>query len=569
MTPPPFPSAPGAPDEIRLSPRAWLVLIALAFVALAPGVFSVPPMDRDEARYAQATSQMWESGDFIDIRFQDEPRYVKPVGIYWMQVVTTAPWGADAPIGAHRLPSLFGALLAVAATAWLTARFYGSSAGFAAGLILALCFAMQIESRTAKTDAALLAAGVFAQGALMMLMTRVREARPAFIGWPAVFWAAHGAALLIKGPIILMVSVLTLVGYVAWTRDWRALGRLRPLPGVGLALAIFLPWVIAITAATGGDFLQESVGHALLGKVGEADDSHGGPFGYHTLLSPVTLWPGAALLGLAGLYAWSRRGENETRFLIAWILPTWLVFELVQTKLPHYVLPTFPAIAMLAALAMVEAPALLERLRAKLLHGVIAALVVLVGLVLSALPVAGAWYFDQPIGAASWIASILGLTATVSAGLLAVRPSPDQLLATGVATAAFYAALFGVAIPGIDAMWPSDRVADLVDRLEGCETVSVATAGYREPSNVFHFGSETALTDGPGAAAHLLADPACGIAVVDIEEADAFFAVLREAGAGVRTLGRVDGHNMVKGAELSLTVFVLEGSRLRLAGEGG
>ena len=72
--------------------RAAAVLLAAALLSFLPGFFAIPPIDRDEARFAQATKQMVESGDYIDIRFQDEVRYKKPVGIYWLQagVVKTA-----------------------------------------------------------------------------------------------------------------------------------------------------------------------------------------------------------------------------------------------------------------------------------------------------------------------------------------------------------------------------------------------------------------------------------------------------------------------------------------------
>src|SRR5262245_29557376 len=72
--------------------RAVAFLVALALLAFVPGFFQIPPIDRDEARFAQATKQMVQSGDYVDIRFQDESRYKKPIGIYWLQgiVVKTA-----------------------------------------------------------------------------------------------------------------------------------------------------------------------------------------------------------------------------------------------------------------------------------------------------------------------------------------------------------------------------------------------------------------------------------------------------------------------------------------------
>src|SRR5712671_2974990 len=94
---------------------AWLV--ALCLIAFLPGFFTIPPLDRDEARFAQATKQMLESGDYVDIRFQDESRYKKPVGIYWLQAgVVKLGEAAGVPrahtrIWLYRLVSLAGARL--------------------------------------------------------------------------------------------------------------------------------------------------------------------------------------------------------------------------------------------------------------------------------------------------------------------------------------------------------------------------------------------------------------------------------------------------------------------------
>jgi len=75
---------------------ARLALLAVLCLALLlPGIDAVPPVDRDESRFAQAARQMLESGDFIDIRFRDEPRHNKPVGIYWLQSAAAAIFGAD------------------------------------------------------------------------------------------------------------------------------------------------------------------------------------------------------------------------------------------------------------------------------------------------------------------------------------------------------------------------------------------------------------------------------------------------------------------------------------------
>lgn len=595
-----------------LSNRAWLALVLIALLAMAPGLSSLPVMDRDEARYAQAASQMMETGDYVDIRFQESARHVKPAGIYWMQVISALPFGgADAEIWAYRLPSLLGMLIAVIGTAWLGARLFGAQVGVTAGILLAVAVMSQVEARTAKTDAMLLAAGVLAQiGLIMMLLKAEAGEKLKFIGWPLLFWAASGAAIMIKGPIITMVSALTLLGYFAFKHhaNWlfslfglavvievakllgldflpggiavmlgglsgifvfdlirdsetrSALAKFHWFKGLAVLAAIALPWLIAINIATDGAFLQESVGHALFGKVGEADDSHGGPFLYHTLLSPAMFWPGAALLGLAILAGWAGRKSPEVRLLIVWALPTWIVFEFVQTKLPHYVLPAFPAMAVLAGIGLSRFGELVTGWKSKALHIVWIVLAMVAGLAIAAVPTYGAIELGETDQLLPYLASGAGLLAVIAIGWFALRPGLDRLLSVSGLAALTYLLAFGFAIPSVDAAWPSNRVDRIVDQLTGCDAFPAATAGYREPSNVFYLGTFTDLTDGAGAADHLLAYRDCGIAVVDASERDAFLTALGDH--ELRTLGQVDGVNLVKGDEMSLEIVTLEESRV-------
>ncbi|MEM8985643.1 MAG: glycosyltransferase family 39 protein [Pseudomonadota bacterium] len=542
--------------------KAWAVLMLIALAVTVPGVASIPTMDRDEARYSQAARQMIETGDYVDIKFQEQDRHVKPIGIYWMQVAAVTPFGgADAPQWAHRLPSVIGALAAVAATAWLAARIAGPQAGFSAALLLALTLGLAVEARTMKTDAVLLASGAFAQAALFVILRRGTDATK-FWGAPAVFWAASGFALMVKGPIIAMVSATTALGYGLWARDWSWVKRLKILPGIGVLIAIAAPWLIAITVKTGGGFLEESIGHALMGKVAQGDDSHGAPPGYHTVLFLATFWPGAALAALMAAYAWVKRADADVKFLIAWVVPTWIIFEAVATKLPHYILPTFPAFALLAAFAIRDGAHMLQNTRVRRAHWIMMALAGVVSLAIAFLPLIAERELGQPHSAASFAAALVGVALTAAMLFLAAKPSAPRLLPLAAATFAFYIAAFQIAIPGIDRLWVTDRMAQEVAALNGCEEISVATAGTREPSNVFLFGTKTVLGDGAIAAEHLLANPDCGLALVDGRDKDAFLATLEAADAEHRSLGNVQGTNYVKGRDLDMELLVLDGARL-------
>src|ERR1700746_2414762 len=120
-------------------------LLAMSLVWFLPGFFNTAPIDRDEARFAQASKQMIESGEYIDIRFQDEVRYKKPVGIYWLQVAAVKAASAlgfrQAPptIWLYRIPSLVGAIGAVLLTYWAGLALVSRRAAVLAAVMMASC----------------------------------------------------------------------------------------------------------------------------------------------------------------------------------------------------------------------------------------------------------------------------------------------------------------------------------------------------------------------------------------------------------------------------------------------
>lgn len=523
----------------RPGPLRYLALLFVAVALLLPGQFDLPPSDRDEARFAQASKQMLESGDYLRISFQDEARLKKPAGIYWLQAGSASLFGGvDAPIWAYRLPALLGAALAAALSAWALKALIGWRAAALAGMMIALTPLLQVEARIAKTDAMLLAVIALSMGALARLMIRGAAASR---GVWALFWGALGAGVLLKGPIVFLPAL----GAAAWVtvteRSALRLRALKPLQGLGLMLLIAAPWFIAITIETEGAFWRESLLKDMLSKVASGREAHGAPPGTYLASLLGTFWPWAALLPLALAAAWRRRGEMETAFLLGWIIPCWLVFELTPTKLPHYVLPVWPALAGLAALELAgPAPGVLWR---RIVTGLWA--IPAVGLTLGAalaLPVIE--------GRVSWLAILLALgggAMLAGAGLALWRWRMERFAAFSMGGAALlYAAIFGLVLPGLDRAFVAPRLQEA--RLEtGCAG-PVALAGFAEPSAVFLLGTETLLTDGDGAAA-ALADGRAGLAIIEDRARGGF-----DPGAA-RAVGVVEGFNYSKGDPVRLTLF--------------
>ncbi len=538
--------------------RACGLLIVFSLIAFLPGFFQIPPVDRDEARFAQATKQMLESGQYIDIHFQDEVRYKKPVGIYWLQAIAVkAGEAAGIPqarttIWLYRLPSLFGAIGAVLLTYWTALAFVGRRTALLAGLMMASSVLLGVEARLAKTDAMLLFTSVAAMGAMARIYLMSRRTPELAVGWrlPAILWTAMAAGVLIKGPLILMFVGLTALTLSIADRSGRWLWSLRPLAGFAWLIALVLPWFAAILIKSGGSFIAQSVGEDMLSKVFGGQELHGAPPGVYFLLFWITFWPGSILAGVAAPRIWQARREPGARFLLAWLIPSWLVFEAVITKLPHYVLPLYPAIAILIA-GILEGGGLYNK--RWLVRGTVGWFIfpaaIAIGVVVIFIIV------GRDLGIAAWpfatAAAILGLFAW----WLYEVDGPERSLLRGMVASVFIAlTVYAVTFPSLPALFPSALIADGL-RASGCAQPHVASTGYyQEPSLVFLMGTDTRFTDGAGAAEFLRAGP-CHFALVDARSERSFVQRANAIGLRYALSQHVDGYNISIGRPVMLTVF--------------
>jgi len=543
--------------------RALGVLLLVSLFLFLPGFFQIPPVDRDEAYFAQATKQMIETGDYVDIRYQDDVRYRKPVGIYWLQaaVVNTAEAlglpNARTTIWLYRIPSLLGAIGAVVATYWCALAFVSRRGAMLAAVMLAASALLGVEARLAKTDAVLLFTIVAAMAVLARAyLASKRGAANVKLGWgpAAIFWSALAAGILIKGPVNLMVVGLAAITLSIFERSARWLLALRPLAGIGWLVLIVLPWFIAIYARVGSAFLVGALGHDMLSKLANGQETHGAPPGLYFLLFFATFYPGSILAGLAAPAVWAVRREPAARFLLAWLVPSWIVFELVVTKLPHYVLPLYPAVAILIAGA-VETKVLSRR--PWLVRGAV-------------------WWFIAPIliGFGAVICAVIVnhglallawpfLAASIVCGLFAWQLYEDDGAERSFmrATAAMVltaVGVFAVVIPSLMPAFPSVALANVL-RASNCAHPLAASSGYEEPSLVFLAGTETHLTDASGAA-DFLRQGACRFAFIDARQERAF--ALRAEAVGLRydRGANIEGFNISNGQSINIAVFASAGA---------
>jgi len=376
-------------------PFAALTLVALCLAVYVPGMVGIGPIDRDESRFAQASRQMLESvtlpadqldpelhrGGLVVPRVGGRDRLNKPPLIYWLQsasaYVSTGGDSARDAIWMYRVPSVIGALLAVLITWRIGCSMFDPRVGWLAGALLAVAPVVVIDAHQARADQVLLACTTGAMWGLWNVF-RASHAGRGVLGWALLMWLFIAAGVMTKGPITPMVVVLSALAFSWFGRDWRWLGACKPLMGVAIVVASVAPWVYFVAQHVGFDQYWAIISDEVFGRSGSAKEGHWGPPGYHLVLLVALFWPGSMLTGLAFGWAWKRgvlgRGAAQQSggfiarvrsvwrgraggmpayaFLVAWILPSWIVFELVATKLPHYTLPLYPALAILSARAV-------------------------------------------------------------------------------------------------------------------------------------------------------------------------------------------------------------------------
>lgn len=434
------PASPALFDQFARGWRGYVLIALIALTSALMGAGSVPVTDSDEARFAQASRQMVESGDYVRIRFQDGERNRKPVGIHWLQAASV---NAMEPfrerqnaIWPYRLPSALGLVLASLATLWAGTVLFGPRTGFIGAAIFSAGLLASAEGMLAKTDAVTTGLTALALAALAQL--RAGSTRPRLVA--LVFWAAIGCGVLVKGPVTPLVAALALAVLALWERRAAWMKPLAFWPGPALALAIALPWFVAIGAATDGRFYADFLLREIWLKLAGGDHAHGGAPAYHVLWLPLLIFPATYALPAAARLSWSAiraprddAANSAFRFLIAWAAPVFLFFEMMPTKLIHYALPAYPAVALMCAAGLFA-------MRGKRWRTAHPAGLVLFG-------VAGAL-----------IVALMAVVSTFMPGYLA-----DAGLRRAVATALLGAAILGAAIAGLMLLRrPAARAAVLV-----------------------------------------------------------------------------------------------------------
>ena len=355
-----------------LPARGAFLLLALSGALLLFRLGTVPLLGPDEPRYARVAVEMHRAGEWVTPTLQGQPWLEKPALYYWLASAAFHLLGETET--AARLPSVLAALLFVGSTALVGARIFGPAVGLHAGFILATSLLPFVYGRAAAMDM-LLAATVTAATGLIGLRLLGIAGRLAV---PAAF-ALIGLATLAKGPLGLLLPGLVAFAYVVATRDRTALRALVSPAGIALFLLVAGPWYVLILLDQGRHFVDVFLLNHNLARFTSAIHRHAGPVFYYLplVVAGIFPWSGFVLPALVGVRP---RASRADLFVLLWLALPFVLFSLAGSKLPGYVLPCLPPLALLMGRAVARLVA-----GAPAPFGAGGRAVALVGLVLGAL----------------------------------------------------------------------------------------------------------------------------------------------------------------------------------------
>jgi 4-amino-4-deoxy-L-arabinose transferase-like glycosyltransferase len=356
-------------DALSLQPVQLLLLLLLAGTLFFLGLGSTGLTDRDEGRNAEAGREMYEQGQWISPTFNYEPRFAKPVFVYWLMSLSYHLFGISE--FSARLPS------AVAGTALILLQylFLTRCRGPVLALFGAAMLLLNIEilglGRLALTDSVL---NLFVTLSLFGFWLGY-HGKGGSRHWLWLFYAGMALATLTKGPVGVLIPLITVAGYLLLVRGWRRFWqRGFPLAGLAVLFLMAAPWYAAMLMIH-GDHYTTSARADTVGRFFGAMEGHGGtllfyipillfgffpwsgwlPFAWYRAF---TSWRAARRENLAppeidsnGL-AWRQEqavADQLDWFAAIWLFVGFLFFSFSSTRLPHYIAPLFPAAAILTA----------------------------------------------------------------------------------------------------------------------------------------------------------------------------------------------------------------------------
>jgi 4-amino-4-deoxy-L-arabinose transferase-like glycosyltransferase len=346
---------------LKFAPPKYAILFFACVLFHIAGTWSLPLIDRDEPRFAEASREMIQRGDYIVPYFNDQLRLDKPPLTYWAQTVSYRIFGQND--FAARFPAAVAAALLAVTIPVRGLRIGGERVGWRAAIIFTLCLQTFIHAKAAVADMwlALFVSTAHWSGLELLrdglIQSEHRKSDPQYpiSIWWFIFYISLALGFLAKGPIA-WVPLLTVASTIFYAPNLQLGRRFKFIRGIALMLAIIAAWGIPALIQTHGEFLRIGIGRHVIGRSLGAMEGHGwNSLGGYLLLLPfyfvtvfVSFFPWSIKLPALLKRLWRER-DNIDRYLLSGVAIIFIIFSLIKTKLPHYTLPAFGLLALLLA----------------------------------------------------------------------------------------------------------------------------------------------------------------------------------------------------------------------------
>lgn len=494
-----------------------LILCAAAVLALW-GVWGYDLWAPDEPYFGEGAREMIADGQWAVPHVNGEVTTDKPPLFFWLIALFSLPFGKVLSLTA-RLPSVLASLGTVWLTMRLGRRLFGDTVGALSGIVLMTTYLFWDKARTAQIDALLCCLVLVALSAFEAF--RAGDANPRRAG--LLFWTAAGLAVLAKGPVGVLIPLGIAVTVLAFDRDLGAWKRFAPWTGPLVFIAIVASWITCATLwgpdtySVWGAFEKHVLNRAIHGM------HHKQPPWYYLTVLPVQLLPWSALLPGALVYAWRRRTDANDRFLLVHALFVCVFFSMWTEKRDLYVLPAYPAFALLLSRMLAaadDATRLLDRRFVSFPFVMTGVLLLLTG---AALP--AAVLRTVPTLGVPWIPTALALSGSGIATLVAARICRPTVTARTLAIGmgAVYLATVTWVYPRFDAIKSARALGEKLrevagpDQAGGTPVFATGLGNVVQGIAFYSDGIYPRVVDDPEALAAQLAGDQKSYAVIDSE----------------------------------------------------
>jgi len=319
-----------------------LVLLVLFYRLGGPVLF-----EPDEGRNAEKAREILILNNWITPHENFHPVLDKPIFFYWLIALSYKLLGVSE--WAARLPSALAAFMCIVTVYFFVRRWCGEWEARWSVLVLVSSAGFFVFSRIVIFDIPLTA---FMTLALCAFYQAIQSERGhARWGLCILLYASLGAATLTKGLVGILVPGMIMFFYLLLTNGWRSLAKIRLFPGVLLFMLIVTPWYVLAEIRNPG-YLKYYLWDEHFGRFTTTQFDRSNAWYFYLYVVPAGLLPWTCLVPLTVQYYWRRARDPKTIWLVLWAVLPILFFSFSKAKLPHYILPSFPPLAILIGVAL-------------------------------------------------------------------------------------------------------------------------------------------------------------------------------------------------------------------------